>query len=138
MLDVEIDRQSSAEGRKRRDWVPVAVASIIAAPVGLYTVAILLLLVASGWAESNLDASNLVPLLVGGLLGGVAVGLFSRLRGYSLSFPAILGALVGLGFYYLVFDNTGMDMSDEAKIFTIYVPVQTLTYFLASWLPSRK
>lgn len=137
MLDVETDRRTSAGVRKRRGWVPIAIASLIAAPSGLYTVAILLLLIASGWAESNLEASNLIPLVIGGLLGGVAVGLFARLRGYSLLIPAILGAVIGVGFYYFVFAK-GIGMGDEAKIFTVYVPVQALTYFFASWLPDRQ
>lgn len=138
MLDVETDRSTSLEAGKRRGWVPIAIASLIAAPLGLYTVAILLLLIASGWAESNLEASNLIPLVIGGLLGGVAVGLYSKLRSYSLAIPAILGAVIGVGFYYLVFADTGIGMGDEAKIFSVYVPVQALTYFLASWLPGRR
>lgn len=136
MLDVETDR-TPVEVGKRRGWARIAIASLIAAPSGLYTVAILLLLVASGWAESNLEASNLIPLVIGGLLGGVAVGLYARLRSYSLLTPAILGAVIGLGFYYLVFTKwTGM--GDEAKIFAVYVPVQALTYFFASWLQGRQ
>jgi hypothetical protein len=133
VLDADIDARSSLEVRKRRGWVPIAIASLVAAPVALYAVAIILYLSVSGWEE---EASNLIPLLISGLLGGVAVGLFARLRGYSLSFPAILGALVGFGFYYLVFDNAGA--FDQADIWTVYVPVQALTYFLASWLPSRQ
>jgi hypothetical protein len=98
MLDAEIDRETQRRTPKRRGWVSIAVASLVAAPVGLYSVAILLFVFASGWGESNPDASNLLPLLIGGLLGGLAVGLYARLRGYLLSFPAILGALVGLGY----------------------------------------
>lgn len=135
MLDTEVDRETQKQTPKRRGWVSIAIASLVAAPVGLYTVAILLLVVAFGWAESNPDASNLIPLLIGGLFGGLAVGLYVRLQGYMLSIPAILGALVGLGFYYLFFDDAG---SFDQQIWTVYVPVQALTYFLASWLPSRQ
>jgi hypothetical protein len=138
MVDTDVTSETADKAMRRRRPLSIAVVSLIAAPVVLYTVAIFLLVSAGGWAESNPEASNLLPLLIGGALGGLAVGLFAKLGGFTLSIPAIVGALVGLGFYYLVFANTGIGMGDEAKIFTIYVPVQALAYFFACWLPSRQ
>lgn len=123
----------STRGKKPRGWLSVAIASLIAAPVGALGVAVIGLLVAFDWAGNNTDLSNLLPLVLGGFIGGLGVGFFARLRDVRLLVPALAGAVIGLGYFYLLFDGSATDSSELVKILAIYLPLQAIAYFLVTW-----
>lgn len=115
----------------------LALVSLIVAPLTVLIAGVALVLAAPEWAKTTPDGGNLLTLLLAGVSGGLIVALVARRRLPSLLIAPLLGAVVAVGFRYLVFDNTDIDLSILMKVLLVYAPVQGAAYFLAVWLPQR-
>ena len=124
--------------RPRRNWLVLALTSLITAPVMVYLSALAIVAVAYDWTVDAAETAEMVNLILAGAVGGLVVGLVARLKGFALALPLILGALVGYGFHQFIWEGTALTWSDEATIFLIYTPVQAVVYFLSTWFQSHE
>lgn len=119
-------------------WLKVAVVSVLAPVVG-FIVSVILLIT----AVNNLDVASAlgvsdafamgIPVVSGGVLAGLVVGLVAGIRGKKLAVPPMTGVIVGIAIY-LAF--LALDMRPEAGWMPFWAvwAGQSVGIFLATWL----
>lgn len=141
MIDTHLGRPVPKERQARehdRKWVVVTLTSLMAAPVMVYLTALSIAAVAYDWTIDSPDDAQLLNMVLAGAFGGLVVGLVARLKGPAMWLPILLGGLVGYGFDLMVWQNTALSWSNEARILLIYAPIQAAVYFLSAWSVSHE
>jgi len=122
----------AGNGRTVGWWWKVGIAAAVAPLVSFFVLTVVLLSVGGFDPGSTFGVSdaflNGVLVVGAGLLGGVVVGLVAGIRGWTVTVPALTGALVGLTIFLGL-----LAVADETPVWLVFVG-QSAAIFAATSL----